>query len=117
MFGNRKSKRATPSIPVLYPGFFKDIHDRLAANGGSETEEMIGFGIGNAIFNVAMGRYQESNDMRRGQAFLQRFEDREPSQHTAADDMIAYLVREDPRNAEWISTLLERLSDVLSRPA
>ena len=117
MFGNRRSKRATSSIPVLYPGFFQDIHERLVANGGSDTEEEIGFGVGNAIFNTAMSRYERMNDIRRGQTFLERFEDRDPSQQTAADEMIAYLVREDPDNEEWISTLLGRLSDVLSRPA
>jgi hypothetical protein len=117
MFGNRRSKRATPSVPVLYPEFFKNIHERLVANGGSDTEEEIGFGVGNAIFNTAMSRYERMNDIRRGQTFLERFEDRDPSQQTAADEMIAYLVREDPDNEEWISTLLGRLSDVLSRPA
>jgi len=117
MFGNRRSKRATPSIPALYPGFFKDIHERLVANGGSDNEEEIGFGVGNAIFNTAMTRYERMNDVLRGQTFLQRFEDRDPSQQTAADDMIAYLMREDPGNEEWITTLLGRLSDVLSRPA
>lgn len=63
-----------------------------------------------------MTRYECMNDMRRGQAFL-RFEDREPSQQAAADDMIAYLIREDRGNEEWITALLGRLSDVLSRPA
>ena len=116
MFGKKKSQRAAISIPELFPSFFKDIHEQLIANGGSDTEQEIGFGVGNAIFNQAMNIYERTNDMRHGQAFLRRFDDRDPSQQWAADEMIAYLVREDPANEQWITTLLGRLSDVLSRP-
>lgn len=120
LFGGRKKPVRTPasrSIPRLDPDFYSSIHERLVANGGSDSANEIAYGVGNAIFNKGMDYFDRLGDRRAMREFAGRFEDRSPSDTAAADEMIDYLISHSQESEEWLSTLVGRLDEVLSRPA
>jgi hypothetical protein len=112
----------TRTIPLLWPDYYASIHERLVANGGSDSPDEIAYGVGNAIFKTGMKALSSGAW---GQAAIRDFEtlygDRPADDKLASDHMIDYLVTFNPAwqagEGGWLGTLLGRLDDVLSRPA
>lgn len=120
LFGRKKQEPSSPalrSLPRLDPDFYVSIHERLVANGGTDSAGEIAYGVGNAIFNKGMEYFDRLGDRRAMRDFASQFEGRSPSDMAAADRMIDYLVSHSRESEEWLSTLVSRLDDVLSRPA
>ena len=112
---------ASRTIPTLEPAYFKSIHARLVANGGSDTSTNIAFGVGNAIFNTGANYLQKTFATKALKDFESLYGDRTPGDRGAADRMIDFLVTHDSSvqsgEGGWLATLVTRLDDVLSRPA
>lgn len=124
------SKKAPPAqpprpagrtIPVLEPAYFESIHQRLAANGGTDSSTEIAYGVGNAIFNTGMKALHGSHASKAAKDFEALYGDRSPTDRTAADRMIDFLVTWDDSiqsgEGGFLGSLIARLDDVLSRPA
>lgn len=109
------------TIPVLDPDYFESIHQRLVANGGSDSSTEIAYGVGNAIFNVSIKALNASYASRQAKDFEALFADRSPEDRAAADGMIDFMVTWDPSiqsgEGGFLGSLVARLDDVLSRPA
>ena len=112
---------ASRTLPILEPQFFESIHERLVANGGSDSSTEIAVGVGNAIFNTGMKFLQQTNASKASRDFEALYGDRSPQDRGAADRMIDFLVAHDPSvqsgESGFLGTLIGRLDDVLSRPA
>ena len=123
LFGNRTPiqppRPDARAIPQLDPDYFESIRDRLVGSGGSATVTDVAASVANAIYNTGLRFLQNTN---RGAArdFEKLYEGRGDDDRSAADRMIDFLVAEFPDvqgKDGFVSTLLARLDDVLSRPA
>lgn len=113
MFGKKKQ----PQISKLNPWSYQRVQVSLESHGIEESIENISFAFGNAIYNTAMNYFHESGRIVPGGAFERKFTDRTPANVSAADEMVEFLLFDSKKNAEWLSTLIGRLEEVLSRPA
>ncbi len=109
------------TIPTLEPDYFESIHRRLIANGGSDSATEIAYGVGNAIYNTGSDFLRKVYASRALHDFETLYGHRSSTDRTAADRMIDFLLTHD-RNLQsaesgFLTTLLRRLDDVLSRPA
>ena len=107
------------AIPQLDPEYFDSIRDRLTASGGSATSTEVAASVANAIYNTGI-RFLQSSNRSAARDFQRLYEDRSDGDTGAADRMIDFLVTEYPGaqgRDGFVSTLLARLDDVLSRPA
>ena len=115
------SRPSSRTIPVLEPAYFESIHQRLVANGGSDSSTEIAYGVGNAIFNVGMKALEGSYASKQAKDFEALYADRSPQDRDAADRMIDFLVTWNPGcqagEGGFLGSLITRLDDVLSRPA
>jgi hypothetical protein len=102
-------------IPTLWPDYYQSIHDRLVANGGTDSVGAIAFGVGNAIFSTGMRALITGT-----REFEALYGGRTPHDSLAADLMIDFLVTNSPECQQgeggWLGTLIGRLDEVLSRP-
>jgi len=121
LFGRDRAVSAAPrvarTIPTLNPDFFRKIHESLLRNGGTDSQADIAAGVANAIFNTGATYLDRVGDRRGERDFAARFDGRSPTDPGAADAMIDWLLAHDPGTQEFLTTLIGRLSDVLSRPA
>ncbi len=126
LFGSRKPpsqppRPSTRTIPTLEPEYFESIHSRLVRNGGSDSSTEIAHGVGNAIFNMGLKYLRGTYDSKSARDFETLYGQCGPTDRAAADRMIDFLVTQDPSiqsgQGGWLGTLVQRLNDVLSRPA
>ena len=107
-------------IPMLEPDYFESIHRRLIANGGDLSSTTIAAGVGNAIYNVGGSYLEKAGAIREARDFEALYGDRSQGDRTAADRMIDFLVTQNPSlqagDGAFLSTLLTRLENVLSKP-
>lgn len=112
---------ANRTISTLEPEYFESIHTRLIANGGSDSSTEIAYGVGNAIFNTGSNYLEKTHASKALRDFEALYGDRSPEDRSAADRMIDFLVTHDSSiqvgESGFLTTLLGRLDDVLSRPA
>jgi hypothetical protein len=120
LFGRQKSQPTLPAartIPPLNPAIFHSIHVKLIAAGGADSEADIAAGVATAIFNVGNQYLDRVGDGRAARTFQGRFASRSRDDRSAADNMIDWFIAYSPGTQEWLTTLVGRLTDVLSRPA
>lgn len=118
MFGRKVQPRTTArTVPTLNPIYYAEIHSALLANGGSDTLADVAAGVANAVFNTAMNYFDKLDDHRAASDFAGRFENSGREDMLSADSMIDFLSAYDAGTQEFITTLLGRLKDVLSKPA
>jgi hypothetical protein len=87
-------------------------------NGGNDPPAAIAFGVGNAVFNTINHYLERLGDRKGANVFVGLFGGRTPEETDAADLMIDWITaKEGGKTPEFISTLIGRLGDVLSRPA
>lgn len=105
-----------PKISELNPESYQRIRIALASHGIDESVENISLAFGNAIFKAAVRYFELTGRVIHRSAFEQKFADRSSVDVTAPDQMVEFILRGRRKHAEWLSTLIERLEDVLSRP-
>jgi hypothetical protein len=115
---DRKPEPATSKrkIPKLDPAFFLDIQSALRANGSDESVQAIADGVATGVYNTSMNYFIRLGDRRAGDDFERRFDRRRHESTAAADEMIDHMIRVDAGTELFLTTLLERVRQVLSEP-
>lgn len=115
LFGRKK---ATFSMGKLNPDLFLAIHSTLVASEAEvTTEDEVASGIANAIFNTGTTYLERVGDGRALREFDARFGDRSKTDRDVADAMVEWLLAYSPSIDGLLCTLINRLSDVLGKPA
>jgi len=107
---------AKRSIPKLDPACFLDIQAVLRSNGSDESVQAIADGVATGVYNTSMNYFVRLGDRLAGADFENRFDRRRYESTAAADEMIDHMIRVAPVTETFLTTLLERLRQVLSEP-